>query len=33
MFRIVIHSKYLSTKAINALDQEPVLLPIWDYMF
>ncbi len=33
MFRFVIHRKYLSTKAINALDQEPVLLPIWDYMF
>ncbi len=33
MFRFVIHRKYLSTKAINALDQEPVLLPVWDYMF
>jgi len=33
MFRFVIHRKYLSTKAIDALDQEPVLLPVWDYMF
>jgi bleomycin hydrolase len=33
MFRFVIHRKYLSPKAIRALDQEPVLLPVWDYMF
>jgi len=33
MFRFVIHRKYLSQKAIRALDQEPVLLPVWDYMF
>jgi bleomycin hydrolase len=33
MFRFVIHRKYLSPKAIRALDQEPVQLPVWDYMF
>ena len=33
MFRIIIHKKYLGEKAIQALDQEPILLPMWDYMF
>lgn len=33
MFRIVIHKKYLQTKAINALNQKPIQLPMWDYMF
>ncbi|MEN6321369.1 MAG: C1 family peptidase, partial [Syntrophaceae bacterium] len=33
MFRMVINKNYLSSKAINALNQKPVLLPVWDYMF
>lgn len=33
MFRLVINKKYLSNKAIEALDQKPILLPVWDYMF
>jgi len=33
MFRLVINKKYLSPKAIQALDQEPIQLPVWDYMF
>ncbi|MCR9010704.1 aminopeptidase C [Gabonibacter chumensis] len=33
IFRIVIHKKYLSAKAINSLDQKPAQLPVWDYMF
>ena len=33
MFRLVINRKYLDKKAIKALDQKPVMLPAWDYMF
>lgn len=33
LFRIVIHRNYLSEKAIQALDSEPIMLPAWDYMF
>ena len=33
MFRIVIHRKFLDAKAIEALKQKPVQLPVWDYMF
>lgn len=33
MFRIIIHKKYLGEKALKALGQKPVLLPMWDYMF
>jgi len=33
MFRLVINKKYLSSKAIGSLDQKPILLPVWDYMF
>lgn len=33
MFRLVINRKYLSSKAIGSLDQKPILLPVWDYMF
>ena len=33
LFRIVINRKYLSEKAIKALDQKPVQLPVWDYMY
>ena len=33
MFRIIIHKKYLGEKALNALGQQPILLPMWDYMF
>lgn len=33
MFRIVINRKYLDKKSIKALDQKPVMLPAWDYMF
>ena len=32
MFRLVIHRNYLDAKAIKALKQKPVLLPMWDYM-
>lgn len=32
MFRIVIHRNYLDTKALNSLKQEPIQLPMWDYM-
>lgn len=32
MFRLVIHRRYLDSKAIAALDQKPVQLPAWDYM-
>ena len=32
MFRVVIHKKYLDAKAIDALKQKPVPLPMWDYM-
>lgn len=33
MFRLVIHRKYLDSKAIESLKQKPALLPMWDYMF
>lgn len=33
LFRIVLHRNYLSEKAIQALDSEPIMLPAWDYMF
>lgn len=33
MFRIVIHRKYLDSKAIDALKQKPIQLPVWDYMY
>lgn len=33
IFRVVIHKKYLSEKAIKALDGKKILLPVWDYMF
>lgn len=33
MFRLVVHKKYLDQKSVEALDQEPVQLPVWDYMF
>lgn len=33
MFRIVIHRKYLDSKAIESLKQKPVMLPVWDYMY
>lgn len=33
MFRLVAHKKYLNEKAIKALNEKPVQLPIWDYMF
>jgi len=32
MFRMVIHRKYLDSKAIESLKQKPVQLPMWDYM-
>jgi len=32
MFRLVVHLRYLDIKAINALKQTPVQLPVWDYM-
>ncbi len=33
MFRVVINKKYLAPRALKALKQKPVLLPVWDYMF
>ena len=33
MFRVVINRKYLDSKAVEALDTKPVMLPVWDYMF
>ncbi|MCD8186272.1 MAG: biotin transporter BioY, partial [Rikenellaceae bacterium] len=33
MFRLVIHRRYLDPKSVAALDQPPVQLPPWDYMF
>jgi len=33
LFRVVINRQYLSPKAISALGQEPIQLPVWDYMF
>lgn len=33
MFRLVIHKRHLSEKAIKALEEKPVQLPMWDYMF
>ena len=33
MFRIVIHRKHLSSKAVESLKQTPVQLPVWDYMY
>lgn len=32
MFRLVAHRKYLDAKAIEALKEKPILLPMWDYM-
>lgn len=32
MFRVVIHRRYLDSKAIGSLNQKPVMLPAWDYM-
>ena len=33
IFRVVIHKKYLDAKALKSLEQKPILLPVWDYMF
>lgn len=33
MFRLVIRKEYLSSKAVKALQEKPVSLPMWDYMF
>lgn len=33
MFRLVIHKRHLNDKAVKALGQKPVQLPMWDYMF
>lgn len=33
LFRIVIHTEYLDEKALEAAKSEPILLPVWDYMF
>ena len=32
IFRLVINRKYLDAKAIDALKQKSILLPMWDYM-
>lgn len=32
MFRFVIRRNYLDSKAIDALNQKPIQLPVWDYM-
>lgn len=33
LFRMVINKKYMSAKALKALDTKPIMLPVWDYMF
>jgi bleomycin hydrolase len=33
MFRVVVNKKYLETKTIKILEQEPIILPPWDPMF
>lgn len=33
IFRIVIDRKYLSAKAVKAIGQKSVKLPVWDYMY
>lgn len=33
IFRLVIHRKYLDEKSLRSLNQKPVELPVWDYMF
>lgn len=33
MFRLVVNKKYLDSKSLKALEQKPILLPVWDYMF
>ncbi len=32
IFRVVVNRKYLSKKALRALDSKPIELPVWDYM-
>jgi bleomycin hydrolase len=31
-FRMVVNKKYLGEKAVKALGQNPILVPVWDYM-
>ncbi len=33
MFRLVVHKKFVSKKALDILDQKPILLAPWDRMF
>ncbi len=33
LFRVVINKKYLDTKTLSLLDQDPIMLPPWDPMF
>jgi bleomycin hydrolase len=33
IFRIILHKKYMSTKAVKALKGKKINLPVWDYMF
>lgn len=33
MFRLVIRKAYLNEKAVQALQNKPVQLPVWDYMY
>jgi len=33
IFRVVIHKKYMSEKAVKALKGKKIMLPVWDYMF
>ncbi|MBS9768207.1 MAG: C1 family peptidase [Flavobacteriaceae bacterium] len=33
MFRLVVDKQYLDAKSLKALNQEPIELPVWDYMF
>lgn len=33
IFRIILHKKYMSPKAVKALKGKKVNLPVWDYMF
>ncbi|MGB5988346.1 MAG: C1 family peptidase [Marinifilaceae bacterium] len=33
IFRIILHKKYMSPKAVKALKGKKINLPVWDYMF
>ncbi len=33
MFRLVVDKQYLDAKSVQALQEKPIELPVWDYMF